>query len=347
MSRTFYEVLGVNANADASAIRKAYLRASLQHHPDKNLDDVEGAKARFVEIGQAYETLSDSVQRSQYDRDLKSGGGGNSKFRSSTSNAGRTSGGGGGGGGSSASASSPPGADYDNYRDFFDTNVAGMSEAELAACLGTVAVIASVVGSMVGGRLAGGGKPGILATMGSLAGSMVASQLAQESVLALQESSKLRLAYKDDCQRAMERGQPMPEKPRNEWEEKLKESWSFAKKQTQQATNSQNSTTTSDRDGQQQSRSGGDSKINMGDLWRQATAGVKAATNSTTSNGHPQQQQQQQQQSRSSDGQYQQQQQQSRSSGESNINMGDLWRQAAAGVKAAAELTKNTNASRR
>jgi curved DNA-binding protein CbpA len=276
--RTFYDVLGINANADASGIRKAYLRASLQHHPDKNLDDVEGAKARFVEIGQAYATLSDSALRSQYDKELKSG-----QFRSSGSGDGNY--------GNSASSSSyrqnpNENADsYDNYRDFFDSTVSGMSEAELAACMGTVAVIASVVGSMVGSKLAGG--RGIMGTMGSLAGSMVASQLAQESVVAIQQSSRLRLEYKEDCQRAVERGQPIPEKPRNKWEEKLKESWSSAKnqvntqqqKQQQQARNS-NSNSTS-RDEQQQSRSSGETKINMGDLWRQAAAGVKAAAELT------------------------------------------------------------------
>jgi curved DNA-binding protein CbpA len=281
MSRTFYDVLGVNANADASGIRKAYLRASLKHHPDKNPDDIEGAKARFVEIGQAYETLSDSVQRSQYDRDLRNG-----RFSSSRSSAGTSRGGGGGGGGGDSSSynndndntSAPrPAADsYDNYRDFFDSTVAGMSEAELAACMGTVAVIGSIVGSVVGSKLAGG--KGIMGTMGSMAGSMLASQLAQESVMALQESSRQRIEYKEECQRAVERGQPMPEKPRNQWEEKLKESWSSVKKQTQQAGNDGQQ-----QQQQQQSRSGGGTNINMGDLWRQAAAGVKAAAEATKS----------------------------------------------------------------
>ena len=283
--RTFYDVLGVAANADASAIRKAYLKASLQDHPDKNLDDVEGAKARFVEIGQAYQTLSDSALRAQYDRDLKSG---SNRFRSGGAA------GGGAAGNSRTSAPSVPTADsYDNYRDFFDSTVAGMSQAELAVCLGTVAVIGSVVGSIIGGKLAGGGKGGFLASIGSAAGSMLASKMAQESVLALQESSKLRVAYKDDCQRAVERGQPIPEKPRNEWEEKLKESWSFAKKQTQQASNSNsNSNSNATRDSyagqqqqqqQQQSRSsGGESTFNMGDLWKQAAKAAAELTKNTT-----------------------------------------------------------------
>eukprot|EP00536_Pseudo-nitzschia_multiseries_P000277 jgi/Psemu1/178383/e_gw1.4.301.1 len=66
--KTYYEILEVDPNADASTIRKAYLKKSLKYHPDKNPDNVEEAKAKFIEIGQAHETLSDPVKRRAYDR---------------------------------------------------------------------------------------------------------------------------------------------------------------------------------------------------------------------------------------------------------------------------------------
>jgi DnaJ-class molecular chaperone len=256
--------LGVNANADANGVRKAHLRASLERHPDKNPDDIEGAKAWFVEVGQACETLSDSsVQRSQCDRDLRNG-----RFSGSGGSSAGTSRGGGGGNSSShnddndeASALRPATNLHDNCWDFFDSAVAGMSEAELAACMGMVAVIGCVVGSVVGSTLAGG--KGVMGTMGSIAGGMLASQLAQESAMPSQESLRQRIECEEECQRAIKRGQPMPEKPRNQWEEKSKESSSSVKKQTQQAENGNGQQQQQQQQQQQRSRSGGGTKINV------------------------------------------------------------------------------------
>jgi DnaJ family protein C protein 7 len=55
-------------------IKKAYRKLAIVHHPDKNPDD-ESAAARFKEIGEAYETLSDSEKRARYDSgvDLQEG----------------------------------------------------------------------------------------------------------------------------------------------------------------------------------------------------------------------------------------------------------------------------------
>ena len=60
-SKTYYDILGIDdpKNADQASIRKAYLRASLRCHPDKNPGREEEAKAEFVEVGQAYNTLGD------------------------------------------------------------------------------------------------------------------------------------------------------------------------------------------------------------------------------------------------------------------------------------------------
>ncbi|KAL7462618.1 hypothetical protein ACHAXS_002997 [Conticribra weissflogii] len=72
-TRTHYEVLGVPQNADAKTIRQAYLRASLNFHPDKNPGNEEYAKAQFIQVGEAYEVLRDSTKRAAYDRELASG----------------------------------------------------------------------------------------------------------------------------------------------------------------------------------------------------------------------------------------------------------------------------------
>jgi molecular chaperone DnaJ len=65
--RDYYEVLGVEKNADAGAIKKAYRKLALKYHPDKNPDDKE-AESKFKEAAEAYEILSDEQKRARYDR---------------------------------------------------------------------------------------------------------------------------------------------------------------------------------------------------------------------------------------------------------------------------------------
>ena len=64
--KDYYKILGVEKEASDNEIKKAYRKLAIVHHPDKNPDD-EDAAARFKEIGEAYETLSDSEKRARYD----------------------------------------------------------------------------------------------------------------------------------------------------------------------------------------------------------------------------------------------------------------------------------------
>ena len=64
--RDYYETLGVSRGASEDDLKKAYRRLAKQYHPDANKD--QGAEARFIEINEAYETLSDPQKRAIYDR---------------------------------------------------------------------------------------------------------------------------------------------------------------------------------------------------------------------------------------------------------------------------------------
>ena len=65
--RDYYEVLGVKKDASADEIKKAYRKAAMKYHPDRNPGDKE-AEAKFKEVGEAYEVLSDDGKRSRYDQ---------------------------------------------------------------------------------------------------------------------------------------------------------------------------------------------------------------------------------------------------------------------------------------
>ena len=65
--RDFYEVLGVDRNADKGAIKRAYFKLAKQYHPDANQGD-EKAADKFKEVTEAYEILSDDKQRELYDQ---------------------------------------------------------------------------------------------------------------------------------------------------------------------------------------------------------------------------------------------------------------------------------------
>src|SRR5688500_10102740 len=64
--RDYYEVLGVAKTATDEEIKKAFRKLAFQYHPDRNR--AADAEARFKEINEAYEVLSDGQKRAGYDR---------------------------------------------------------------------------------------------------------------------------------------------------------------------------------------------------------------------------------------------------------------------------------------
>jgi DnaJ-class molecular chaperone len=67
MPRDYYETLGVARDASEDDIKKAYRKLARQYHPDRNPGD-KGAEAKFKEIQDAYDVLSDKAKRGQYDQ---------------------------------------------------------------------------------------------------------------------------------------------------------------------------------------------------------------------------------------------------------------------------------------
>lgn len=170
--RSYYDILEVEPNANQSTIRTAYLRLSLKHHPDKNQGNEKEAKAKFIEIGRAYETLSDPQNRAMYDERLQSGG-----FRSFMPNF------------------TTPGS-FQKYSDAYDETRKEKSRAAVAAA----ATVGSVVGWAVGRRI-GGGCGTIKGALGSIAGGIVGSSLGTEVALtstkALEQNSVDKIESKE------------------------------------------------------------------------------------------------------------------------------------------------------
>ncbi len=79
VKRDYYEVLGVDKNADDAALKKAYRNLAKKYHPDVNPGDAEAEK-KFKEASEAYAVLSDPDKRRQYDQfghaAFEQGGGG-------------------------------------------------------------------------------------------------------------------------------------------------------------------------------------------------------------------------------------------------------------------------------
>ena len=63
----YYDLLGVDRGVDAERLKKAYRKAAMKYHPDRNPGDHE-AEARFKELSEAYDALRDPEKRAAYDR---------------------------------------------------------------------------------------------------------------------------------------------------------------------------------------------------------------------------------------------------------------------------------------
>ncbi|NBC57444.1 MAG: molecular chaperone DnaJ [Bacteroidetes bacterium] len=67
MKEDYYDILGVDKNASAAEIKKAYRKLAIKYHPDKNPDDAE-AETMFKKAAEAYEVLSNPEKKAKYDQ---------------------------------------------------------------------------------------------------------------------------------------------------------------------------------------------------------------------------------------------------------------------------------------
>ena len=66
--KDYYETLGVQKTATDEELKKAYRKLAKKYHPDANLDNKAEAEAKFKEVNEAYEVLSDAQKRRMYDQ---------------------------------------------------------------------------------------------------------------------------------------------------------------------------------------------------------------------------------------------------------------------------------------
>lgn len=104
----FYDVLGVNRDANDGDIKSAFRKKARKYHPDVN--DSDDAKEKFQEIGRAYEVLSDPQQRARYDQFGEAG------VASSAA-------------GGSSGFSDFSGQDFGSFSDIFETFFGGQGQA--------------------------------------------------------------------------------------------------------------------------------------------------------------------------------------------------------------------------
>ena len=66
-TKNYYDILGVSKSASEAEIKKAYKKMAMQYHPDRNKGDKK-AEAKFKEVNEAYQTLSDTSKKKNYDQ---------------------------------------------------------------------------------------------------------------------------------------------------------------------------------------------------------------------------------------------------------------------------------------
>lgn len=67
--KDYYAVLGIDSDATASALKNAYRKKASEFHPDRNT--APDAPARFRDVQEAYDLLSDAVKRQEYDENRR------------------------------------------------------------------------------------------------------------------------------------------------------------------------------------------------------------------------------------------------------------------------------------
>ena len=85
--KDFYNILGLQRNANESEIKKAYRKLAMKWHPDKNQENKDYAEKKFKAVSEAYEILSDPKKKEIYDQYgedglRQDGGGGGGGFSS-------------------------------------------------------------------------------------------------------------------------------------------------------------------------------------------------------------------------------------------------------------------------
>ena len=210
-SSTYYDVLSVPHTADETTIRKAYLRKSLACHPDKNPGNEAAAKAKFIEIGEAYNVLRDPASRASYDRELAAGKW-RERRRHRTPNSTNTN------GAQTNTTDAQTEQEFKNFMDMFDSTVAGMSPEELNAAMGAAAIVGSVIGSLLGARAA---KNSFVSSAASLVGSAMASRAAASLVQTVHEDSTKRMVEKEERESRIARGEKVEEPSPSEGRERL------------------------------------------------------------------------------------------------------------------------------
>lgn len=231
-SSDYYDVLGVRPSADDREIRKAYLKLSLEHHPDKNPDNQDAAQAAFVRIGQAYQVLCDPVQRKEYDKHRRQGGFSNgTKYSAANGGAGFASGFQSNYATSSNNYSTGSGGTssqqnhYASYKDAFEATMADLSDDEMQDLSGAAAMMGGIVGTILGSRMFKDHP--ILREVGPVVASALASQAAATMVKTARTQSKQKALASKERRERVARGEHISEQeqepPTNTLGEHLKE----------------------------------------------------------------------------------------------------------------------------